>query len=141
MDFGRFRCRPPVCVTFCVCLVAAAASAQQKPLTLDVIDGPATRVNFSGTPAPAFAWIDANHYAWPRTAEDGREAVDWMKVDATSGSSVPLFDAARAEAAIAALPGIAAEDARRIVRSRDLVFNHDFTQAVLTISDDLYLCA
>jgi len=128
-------------VTFCVCLVAAAASAQQKPLTLDVIDGPATRVNFSGTPAPAFAWIDANHYAWPRTAEDGREAVDWMKVDATSGSSVPLFDAARAEAAIAALPGIAAEDARRIVRSRDLVFNHDFTQAVLTIADDLYLCA
>ena len=42
-------------------LVAAhAPSAQQKPLTLDDIYGPAARVNFSGAPAPAFAWIDGD---------------------------------------------------------------------------------
>jgi len=137
MDFGRFR--RGLSASLAVALVAATASAQQKRLTLDDIDGPAARVNFSGAPAPAFAWIDANHYAWPRAAE-GREAVDWMKVDAATGASVPLFDAAKAEAAIAALPGIAADDARRLLRSRDLVFNHDFTQAIVTIADDLYLC-
>jgi dipeptidyl-peptidase 4 len=138
MDFGRFRrC---LSASLAVALAAGMASAQQKRLTLDDIDGPAARVNFSGAPAPAFAWTDANHYAWPRAVAEGREAVDWMKVDATTGSSAPLFDAAKAEAAIAAVPGVAAADARRLVRSRDLVFNHDFTQAIVTIADDLYLC-
>ena len=59
MDFGRFR--RGLSASLAVALVAATASAQQKRLTLDDIDGPAARVNFSGAPAPAFAWIDARN--------------------------------------------------------------------------------
>ena len=114
--------------------------AQQRTLTLDDIYGPAARVNFSGAPAPAFVWIDDDHYAWPRTADGDRGSVEWLKVDAATGSSAPLFDAAKAEAAMAAIPGVTAAEARPLLRSRDLVFNGAYTKALVTIGGDLYLC-
>ena len=117
---------------------AVPASAQQKMLTLDDIYGPAARVAFSGTPAPAFAWIDGDHYAWPRPTAD-RGVVDWMSVNAATGAATPLFDAGKAESAVAALPGMNAVDARRSVHSRDLIFNGTHSSALLTIGDDLYL--
>jgi dipeptidyl-peptidase-4 len=126
-------------VAFAVAWLCTPLSAQQKTLTLDDLYNPATRVNFSGTPAPAFAWIDGGHYAWPRPDASESGTVDWLKVDAATGATMPLFDAARAEAALAALPGVAAADARRGVRSRDLVFDAGYTRAVLTLNDDLYL--
>jgi dipeptidyl-peptidase-4 len=113
--------------------------AQRKPLTLDDIYGVSTRVNFSGSPAPAFEWIDGGHYIWPRPAPDDSGSVEWMNVDAATGASQPLFDAAKAEAAIQALPGVVAADARRVSRSRDLIFNHSHSAAIVTIADDLYL--
>jgi dipeptidyl-peptidase 4 len=121
-------------------LPSTPLQAQQKRLTLDDIYGPTSRVNFSGEPAPAFTWIDATHYAWPRPATGDRGIVDWTKVDAVTGSSVALFDAAKAAAAMAALPGVAAADAQRLLRSPDLVFNGDYTKAIVTIAGDLYLC-
>jgi dipeptidyl-peptidase 4 len=123
------------------CLLACVPlQAQQRRLTLDDIYSPATHVNFSGEPAPAFAWIDASHYAWPRPTAGDRGIVDWMKVEAATGSTVALFDTAKAAAAMAALPGVAAADARRLLRSPDLVFNGAYTRAILTLGDDLYLC-
>ncbi len=97
-------------------------------------------MNFSGEPAPAFAWIDASHYAWPRPAAGDQGLVDWMKVEAATDSSVTLFDAAKATAALASLPGVAAADAQRVLRSPDLVFNGGYTKAIVTLGDDLYLC-
>ena len=114
------------------------AAAQQKLLTLDDIYGPTTRVNFSGTPAPAFAWIDGDHYALPRPTGD-RGIVDWMSVNAATGAATPLFDAGKAETALAALPGMNAGDARRAVHSRDLIFNDAHSSALTTVGDDLYL--
>ncbi len=120
-------------------LVAApAAFAQQKLLTLDDIYGPTTRVNFSGTAAPAYAWIDGEHYAWGQPASE-RGSVTWMSVDAASGAAAPLFDASKAESSLAAIPGVAAADARRALHSRDLVFNDRHTSALVTIGDDLYV--
>jgi dipeptidyl-peptidase-4 len=124
---------------FAVIFVAATASAQQRVLTLDDIYGPTPRVNFNGAPAPAFAWIDGTHYAWPRPTGEGRGVVEWMKVDAATGSTEPLFDAPKAEAALSALPGVAAADAKRLLRSRELIFNGSHSAAILTIADDLYL--
>jgi len=112
--------------------------AQQKLLTLDDIYGPTNRVNFSGAPAPTIEWIDGTHYAWGRPAADDRGAVDWLNVSADTGVTAPLFDTARAEAALGALPGIGSEQARRLVRSRDLIFNRTYSAAVFTIDDDLY---
>jgi dipeptidyl-peptidase-4 len=144
----RFSLRKRISVTLCLCglvssvaLVISASQvfAQRKSLTLDDIYGSTTRVDFSGTPPPAFDWIDGDHYIWPRPDADNRGSVEWMKVDAATGSSEPLFDAAKAEAAISALPGVVAADAKRLARSRDLIFNHTHSAAIVTIADDLYL--
>jgi dipeptidyl-peptidase-4 len=133
-------------VTLCLCGLLISASlfssepllAQQKPLTLDDIYGVTTRANFSGTPVPAFAWIDGDRYAWPRPAGE-RGVVDWMTVAAATGAAAPLFDAAKAEAALMALPGVGAAAARSALRSRDLVFDGTHSSALLTIGDDLYV--
>ena len=47
-------------------LVATAAAAQQKLLTLDDIYDPDKRVNFSGNPPAGLEWIDGSHYASTR---------------------------------------------------------------------------
>ncbi len=121
-----------------IVLVAAAPAAQQKLLTLDDIYSPTARVNFSGGPAPALDWIDGDRYAWARPSGEGRGAIDWMSVAAATGVVEPLFDSAKAEAALSALPGVGADEARRQVHSRDLIFNGAHSAAILTIADDLY---
>jgi len=121
-----------------VALFASRTSAQQKLLTLDDIYDPATRVHFSGAPASGFVWVDASHYAWPRRT-DGREGVEWTKVDAASGTSQPLFDEAALAAALAKLPGVSAEDASRAVHSEDLVFDRLYGAALAAIHDDLFV--
>jgi dipeptidyl-peptidase-4 len=118
-------------------LICVPLQAQQRRLTLDDIYSPTSRVNFSGQPAPAFTWIDATHYAWPRPATGDRGFVDWMKVEAATGSSVALFDVGKMSAA---LPDVAAADARRLLHSPDLVFDGDYTRAIVTLAGDLYLC-
>ena len=95
-------------------------------------------MNFSGAPAPTIDWIDGDRYAWARPSGEGRGAIDWMNVAAATGVAEPLFDAAKAEAALAALPGVGADEARRQVHSRDLIFNGAHSAAILTIADDLY---
>jgi dipeptidyl-peptidase-4 len=107
-------------------------------LTLDDIYSPTARVNFSGGPAPALDWIDGDRYAWARPSGEGRGAIDWMSVAAATGVVEPLFDSAKAEAALSALPGVGADEARRQVHSRDLIFNGAHSAAILTIADDLY---
>ncbi|MEO8258468.1 MAG: S9 family peptidase [Acidobacteriota bacterium] len=119
-------------------LIAGAASpihAQQRLLTIDDIYDPGRRVNFSGTPPPAMTWIDGTHYV---RSENGRGGADWLKVDAPTGSRAALFDPARMEAALAKLPGVNGDDARRLSRSRSLIFNTAHTAAVVAVADDLY---
>ena len=61
-----------------------------------------------------------------------------MNVSAATGVAEPLFDSAKAEAALAALPGVGVDEARRQIHSRDLIFNGEHSAAILTIADDLY---
>jgi dipeptidyl-peptidase-4 len=121
-----------------IVLVTAAPAAQRRLLTLDDIYSPTARVNFSGAPAPTIEWIDGDRYAWARPSGEGRAAVDWMNVAAATGVAEPLFDSAKAEAALAALPGVGVDEARRQVHSRDLIFNGAHSAAIVTIGDDLY---
>jgi dipeptidyl-peptidase-4 len=95
-------------------------------------------VNFNGTPAPQLTWIDGGHYAWPRLQSDG-QLVDWMAVTAATGNASPLFDAARAQSSLAAIPGVDATTASHAVHSQDLVFNSAMTAALFTVDDELYL--
>ncbi len=114
------------------------ASAQRKLLTLDDIYGPGDNVNFSGTAAPSYTWIDAQHYAWAQPQRSGR-GVDWLTVTASSGTTSPLFDAAKAEAALAAIPGVSATAASNGVHSANLTMNEAHTCGLLTIDHELYL--
>jgi len=121
----------------CVALTVAI-SAQRKLLTLDDIYSPTNHVNFSGTAAPAFSWIDGDHYAWPRPQTDTR-LVDWMSVDAATAAASALFDASKAEASLAGIEGVSRTDATNAVHSHELGFNRAHTAAVLTIDHELYL--
>ena len=135
-----------ISVSLCLCGQVLSVSlffsvpvlAQQKLLTLDDIYGPADRVNFSGTPAPQATWIDGGHYAWPRPQTDS-QLVDWVSVAAATGDASPLFDAAKAQSSLAAIPGIGTATAARAVHLRDLVFNRAMTAALLTLDRELYL--
>src|SRR5437870_10561412 len=132
--FGRHLGLPIALILF----LAAAANAQQKRLTLDDIYDPDTRVDFSGHPPSGIVWIDQAHYVWPRESA-GSRSVDWMKVDSATGSTEPLFDAAKMDVALSSLPGVSEDEARRLPHSRHLVFNEKCSAALMTIASDLYL--
>src|SRR6476661_985933 len=110
--------RPAACgvLTTVILALATHVAAQRKLLALDDIYDPGRRVSFSGAPAPQIARIDGTHYA---AARGDRNAPTWIRVDAATGAETPLFDAGAMEAALATLPGIGADEARRAARSRD----------------------
>jgi dipeptidyl-peptidase-4 len=120
------------------------AQAPLRTLTVDAIYDPERRVDFSGAPPTNLRWIDDESYLQPRRAPrpgSGQQAgggVEWLKVDAASGRTSPLFDAARMEAALAAFPGVSREEAADRSRANDLLFNPDRTGVLLTIDEDLY---
>jgi dipeptidyl-peptidase-4 len=113
--------------------LGGSAEAQQKPLTLDAIYDPDTRVEFGGPPIADAAWIDDATYVQGRNR--GRE---WVKVDAATGRTTPLVDHDRLEQALASLPGIARTEAAQLARG-ELTMNAARTAAILTIAEDLYL--
>ena len=128
-----------LCLGLCLDTVALSvtASAQAPPgtLTIAAIYDPSERVDFSGAPATNLRWIDDSSYLQTRRAGP---TVDWLVVDAASGRTSALFDPSRMEAALAAMPGITAEDASAGARAGGLVFNPSRTATVVTINDDLY---
>ena len=112
-----------------------SAQAPLRTLTIDAIYDPDRRVDFSGAPPTTLRWMDDETLL--QTRRDG-SGVEWLKVDAASGRTSPLFDQARMEAALAALPGVSREDAAARARAADLLFNPARTGALVTIGDDLY---
>ncbi|HET9832140.1 MAG TPA: S9 family peptidase, partial [Vicinamibacterales bacterium] len=133
--------RRAVCIQLTAVLwlsFAVVSSAQRQLLTLDDIYGPTDKVNFSGTPAPAYTWIDDTHYAWPQMQDD-RQRVEWKLVDAATGAASPLFDTAKAEASLGAIPNISRAEASNATHSRGIVFNDARTSALLTIDNELYV--
>ncbi|HYJ93200.1 MAG TPA: DPP IV N-terminal domain-containing protein, partial [Vicinamibacterales bacterium] len=116
-------------------LVTVDAQVGSRRLTVDDIYSPSRRVNFSGAVDTGITWLDASTYLTPRRTANG---VEWMKVDAASGGTSPLFDAGAMEAALASLPGVTRDEASEIARSSDLMFNPARTGALVTIAEDLY---
>src|SRR5207302_10148834 len=84
-------------------LFSLPAFAQEKLLTIDDIFDPAKRVNFNGTPANPRWLKDGVHYMV--VSRDRNASPRLLRVDALTGKSQPLYDAARMEAAFASLPG------------------------------------
>jgi dipeptidyl-peptidase 4 len=141
----------PVPATLAIALLAAQTgitARQPSPsasrgLTLEALYHPERKVDFTGGTRRTPVWLDDAWYvlqASPRAAEaramppDGR----FDKFHAVSGRTEPWFDAAKLAAAIARVPGVSAEEARRLARPRLTSFNATRTAALVTIGDDLY---
>src|SRR5437764_12964591 len=99
------RMRRVIILLAAVILCSHAAAAQQKLLTLDDIYGPGSgRFYGKGSARLTFLddpWMDETHYLWP---SDDPAAPGWLKVDARSGASQPLFDRDKFIAALLTLP-------------------------------------
>jgi dipeptidyl-peptidase-4 len=117
-----------------VCALTTTARSQQKLLTLDDIYDPQRQTNFSGMAPSRRLWMDSTRFAALRA-----QGAEWTAVDAVTGAGAPLFDAKKMEDALARLPGFPRTDARRLARSRQLVFDHKFSSALVTFATDLYL--
>ena len=48
----------------------------------------------------------------PMSSSSNPGAIQWLKVDAASGKTSPLFDADKMETALASLPGVTRTEAR-----------------------------
>jgi dipeptidyl-peptidase-4 len=117
-------------------IITATLAAQSKGLlTVDSIYHPEQRVAFSGFPESDLSWLDASTYVVARQSGGGS---DWLRIDAASGRSSPLFDASRMETALASLPGVTRAEAGLVSRSSSLNFNPSRTGMLVTIGDDLY---
>jgi dipeptidyl-peptidase-4 len=110
-------------------------AAQTRALTVDDLYDPQRRIDFSGGAPSGFAWLSDTHYVWARPATGG---VDWVKVEAATGQTGPLFDAPKMRAAFAALPGLRAEDVERLPHALDLEMNAMHTAALVSLGRDLY---
>lgn len=132
-----------------VCLTLAPARAQQKLLTIDDLYDPAKRVDFGGSP-PSPRWLrDGEHYLVANRGGSGGTAVgarnrpgvggQLWKVDARTGQGAPFLDAIKAQAALSALPGMSAEDARRLANQTNYQLNRDETEILLNHAKDLFV--
>jgi dipeptidyl-peptidase-4 len=120
-----------------VCL-APATFAQDKMLTIDDIFDPVKKVDFSGTPPAGLRWLsDSTHYLQTKVDTKAR-TTQHLKVNAMTGEATPFYDAAKMEAAFAALPGMSAEDARRIARRSTYQMNDARTATVINFANDLF---
>lgn len=110
--------------------------AQNKLLTIDDIFDPVKRVNFNGS-TPTIRWLkDGNHYLL--TNEAGRDLPRLQKVNAATGEAVPFFDAAKMQAAFAALPGVSTQDARQLANRSNYNLNPAETAVLINWSNDLF---
>jgi dipeptidyl-peptidase-4 len=130
------RLRRVLPVAALVALVALPARAQQRALTLDDLFDPQKRVDFAGTVPRGVVWLDDTTYLWAKG--DRLSPPELLKVNAATGATSPFLDVAKLEAALAAQPGIPADEAKRLARPRALNMNRARTHALLAMAADLY---
>ena len=117
--------------------LGVSVQAQQKLLTIDDIFDPAKRVNFNGT-TPQVRWLkDGNNYLLTNEASR-RDVPRLQKVNAATGEATAFFDAAKMQAAFAALPGISAAEARQLANRGNYNLNPAETAVLLNWANDLF---
>ena len=114
------------------------AHAQQGRLTIDDIYDPERKVDFTGNPPTNLIWLDDDHYLWPKADPVATKTAEWFRAEASTGRTERFFDPARMQAALARLPGVTAEEARKLSREVSYSMNPARTEAVITAGEDLY---
>jgi dipeptidyl-peptidase-4 len=129
-------------------LTAAAAAAQTGSLTIEDIYGYEGWKRFNGSQSAMMTWapggdpwLSDTHHLWPASSDPAGLASTqgpWLRVDAVSGASRPLFTYIELERA---LIGAGAEPASARTASRQVpsIFNPARDAFLLTIDDDLYV--
>src|SRR5712692_9128903 len=117
---------------------ASTVLAQEKQLTIDDIfdPSPAKRVNFNGTPSNPRWLKDGVHYIV--LSKDRNAFPRLLKVNAVTGESQPFYDAAKMEAAFAALSGISKEAAHRLANQTNYQMNPEETGVLINNANDLF---
>ena len=124
-------------VTFLFALLSPVSHAQNKLLTIDDIFDPVKRVDFNGT-TPTVRWLkDGQHYLLTNEASR-RDVPRIQKVDAATGEAVAFFDAAKMQAAFAALPGVTVENARQLANRGNYDLNPAENGVVINWANDLF---
>jgi len=115
----------------------AMSPAQMRLLTIDDIYDPEKRINFSGSPPLGLRWLkDGIHYLQSKT-DPKTQTGQLLKVNALTGQATPFFDAAKMEAALAGLPGLSAEEAKRLAHRGSYNMNAARTAALINHRNDL----
>ena len=131
------RSKALLLATVFLVFVAPSLRAQNKLLTIDDIFDPVKKVNFNGS-TPGIRWLkDGNHYLLTNEASR-RDVPRLQKVSAATGEAVPFFDAAKMQAAFAALPGVTAQDARQLANRGSYDLNPAETAVLINWSNDLF---
>ena len=131
------RLRGLLLATVFLALITQSLKAQNKLLTIDDIFDPVKKVDFNGT-TPTIRWLkDGNHYLLTNEASR-RDVPRLQKVNAATGEATPFFDAAKMQAAFAALPGVTAEDARQLANRGNYDLNPAQTAVLINWSNDLF---
>lgn len=131
------RLRGLLLATVLLALVTQSLKAQNKLLTIDDIFDPVKKVNFNGS-TPTIRWLkDGNHYLLTNEASR-RDVPRLQKVNAATGEAVPFFDAAKMQAAFAALPGVTAQDAKQLANRGNYDLNPPETAVLINWSNDLF---
>jgi dipeptidyl-peptidase-4 len=124
-----------------------AAAAQQKPLTLDDLYDPQKRVDFVGTVPTGLVWLDDQRYLQVRGGGGGPRGggqagpsaqagpVEWLIIDAATGQATPFLDVGKLEAALGAIPGVSAADAKRLASRRSFLSDQPRPNTPLSGSD------
>jgi dipeptidyl-peptidase-4 len=119
-------------VSLAILLLASAAAAQDKLLTIDDIFSldPKVRVNFSGTPT---------RLAWSSDGRSFRQLRNGslIRVNAVTGDSVPYLDAGKFRSALERA-GVATDEAQRISTSFSQNFDDNETAILVTHANDLW---
>ena len=126
-------------LAFVLLSLCSAALAQEKLLTIDELfdPSPAKRVNFSGTtPNPRWLKDGKSYLVAGDPTKPGTPRL--LRVNALTGDSAAFFDAAKMEAALAALPGMSRDDARRLANRTNYQMNPAQTGALLNHANDLF---
>jgi dipeptidyl-peptidase-4 len=131
------RSKALLLATVFLVLVTQSLRAQNKLLTIDDIFDPVKKVNFNGS-TPTIRWLkDGNYYLLTNEASR-RDVPRLQKVNAATGEAVAFFDAAKMEAAFAALPGVSAQDARQLASRGNYNLNPAETAVLINWSNDLF---
>ncbi|HYX27622.1 MAG TPA: DPP IV N-terminal domain-containing protein, partial [Pyrinomonadaceae bacterium] len=110
--------------------------AQNKLLTIDDIFDPQKRINFNGNPSQVRWLKDGEHYLV--VSKDRNAFPRLLRVDAVTGKSEPFYDAAKMEAAFAALPGMTKEDAHDLANQSFYQLNPSESGVLINFDNDLF---